>query len=193
MTRIIGGLAGGARLVTAAGDTTRPTSDRVREGIFSRLDHLDVLDGAAVIDLYAGSGALGLEAASRGAARVVLVDRHKGAVAAARQNVIRVLAAGVSAEVSVRAEPVTRVLTAAVSQTYDVAFLDPPYDLAEPVLAADLAALVPWLAIDAVVVVERSSRSPEPCWPAGILAETDKRYGETRVWYASVRGSGSLG
>lgn len=189
MTRIIGGLAGGARLVTAAGDTTRPTSERVREGIFSRLDHLDALDGSAVVDLYAGSGALGLEAASRGAARVLLVDRHQKAVAAARQNAIRVRAAGVSAEVTVRAEPVQRVLAAPVSQTYDVAFLDPPYDLAEHVLAADLAALVPWLANDAVVVVERASRSPEPLWPAGIGPQTDKRYGETRVWYARRDGA----
>lgn len=184
MTRIIGGLAGGARLVTAAGGTTRPTSDRVREGIFSRLDHLDVLDGSAVVDLYAGSGALGLEAASRGAARVLLVDRHLKAVDAARQNAIRVRAAGVSAEVLVRAEPVQRVLAAPVTHTYDVAFLDPPYDLAEHVLAADLMALVPWLANDAVVVVERASRSPEPHWPAGIRLQTDKRYGETRIWYA---------
>ena len=184
MTRIIGGLAGGARLVTAAGDVTRPTSDRVREGIFSRLDHLDVLDGAAVIDLYAGSGALGLEAASRGAARVVLVDRHKGAIAAARQNALRIRAAGVSAEVMCRAEPVQRVLSAPVTSTYDVAFLDPPYDLAERVLGADLAALLPWLAPDAVIVVERASRSPEPSWPAGVRAQIDKRYGQTRVWYA---------
>ena len=101
MTRVIAGEAGGVRLAVPKGTKTRPTSDRVREAVFSRLDHLDVLAGAVVLDLYAGSGALGLEAASRGAARVVLVDQHRGALAAIRANAGALRAAGVSAQVEV--------------------------------------------------------------------------------------------
>ena len=185
MTRVIAGEAGGVRLAVPKGTTTRPTSDRVREAVFSRLDHLDVLAGAVVLDLYAGSGALGLEAASRGAARVVLVDQHRGALAAIRTNAGALRAAGVSAQVEVSGESVARYLASpAGSPGADVAFLDPPYDLTDAELAAALAALVAHLAPGAVVVVERSTRSPEPSWPSGLRAEGERRYGETRVWYA---------
>ncbi len=185
MTRIIAGEVGGVRLTVPKGTATRPTSDRVREAVFSRLDHLDVLDGAVVLDLYAGSGALGLEAASRGAARVVLVDQHRGALAAIRANAGALRAAGVSAQVEVSGESVARYLASPVGPPgADVAFLDPPYDLSDAELAAALAALVGHLAPGAVVVVERSTRSPEPSWPSGLRAEGARRYGETRVWYA---------
>ena len=86
MTRIISGLVGGRRLATPAGVSTRPTSDRVREALFSRLEHQEVLQGARVLDLYAGSGALGLEALSRGAAQATLIDSDKGAAKVARLN-----------------------------------------------------------------------------------------------------------
>lgn len=185
MTRVIAGEAGGVRLAVPKGTKTRPTSDRVREAVFSRLDHLDVLAGAVVLDLYAGSGALGLEAASRGAARVVLVDQHRGALAAIRANAGALRAAGVSAQVEVSGESVARYLASPVGPPgADVAFLDPPYDLSDAELAAALAALVGHLAPGAVVVVERSTRSPEPSWPSGLRAEGARRYGETRVWYA---------
>lgn len=185
MTRVIAGRAGGVRLTVPKGTATRPTSDRVREAVFSRLEHLDVLEGAVVLDLYAGSGALGLEAASRGAARVVLVDQHRGALAAIRANAGALRAAGVSAQVEVSGEAVARHLAAPAGRPgVDVAFLDPPYDLSDAELAAALAALVAHLGPDAVVVVERSTRSPEPSWPSGLRAEGERRYGETRVWYA---------
>ena len=104
MTRIISGLAGGRRIRTPPGIGTRPTSDRVREALFSRLEHLDVVNGANVLDLYAGSGALGLEAASRGAASVLLVESDRAAAAVVRRNIADLGMPGVS--VSVRFDTV---------------------------------------------------------------------------------------
>ncbi len=189
MTRIIGGAAGGRRLQTPTGPRTRPTSDRVREALFSRLEHLGALDGAHVLDLYAGSGALGLEAASRGAATVTLVETDRRAAGVARGNVAVVAHPGVV----VREESVERVLLAGPrpgGALVDLAFLDPPYDLSEDALA-DVLALLPahgWLAADALVVVERSARTPEPRWPAGLGPAQERRYGETRVWFADAPG-----
>ena len=184
MTRIISGRAGGLRLQTPHGSGTRPTRDRVREALFSRLEHLDVLAGAAVLDLYAGSGALGLEAASRGATSVVLVESDRTAAAVARRNAAQTGIPGIT----VRAATVERTLATAPVETVDVVFIDPPYDISEDVLERVLTALVEqkWLSDDALVVVERSSRSPEPRWPAGLEREGERRYGETRVWFAGV-------
>lgn len=181
MTRIIAGTAGGRTLdVPASG--TRPTSDRVREALFSRLEHADVLDGATVWDLYAGSGALGLEAASRGAASVVLVESSPRAADVCRRNaarlgldVVRVVAQRVGVFLERAAGPV------------DVVLVDPPYDLGEEDLAAALGALVPHLADGALLVVERTVRTPEPGWPDGVVRTTEKRYGETVLWYAERR------
>lgn len=193
MTRIIAGAAGGLRLATPAGAGTRPTSDRVREALFSRLEHLDAIAGARVLDLYAGSGALGLEALSRGAANVVLVESARRAADLARRNGRLVERAtggsdgGATRRVQVRAEPVLRYLDGTPSPV-DLAFLDPPYDLSETELARALAALAPHLNPGALVVVERSTRSPEPGWPAGGAAglrrSDARRYGETCVWFA---------
>jgi 16S rRNA (guanine966-N2)-methyltransferase len=184
MTRIISGRAGGLRLQTPAGRGTRPTSDRVREALFSRLEHLDALAGAAVLDLYAGSGALGLEAASRGAARVLLVEADRRAAAVARHNVA---ATGIPG-ITVAAASVEQVLAAAPDEPVDLVLADPPYDVGEEELAAVLRALVShrWLGEDALVVVERSARSPEPAWPRGLEPEGERRYGETKIWFAGV-------
>ena len=173
------------RLATPAGSGTRPTSDRVREALFSRLEHLEVLIGARVADLYAGSGALGLEAASRGAATVLLVESDKGAAKVAQQNAGALGIPGVT----VRHSTVQRVLGAAPAQPQTLVFLDPPYELSEEALAADLAALADqqWLAPEALVVVERSSRSPEPAWPEALELEGERRYGETKIWFAGPR------
>jgi 16S rRNA (guanine966-N2)-methyltransferase len=185
VTRIISGRAGGQRLQTPSGAGTRPTSDRVREALFSRLEHLEVLTGARVLDLYAGSGALGLEAASRGAADVVLVESDRAAAAVARRNAVRL---GIP-ESSVLATTVQRALASPPAARRSLVFLDPPYDLDEDALAADLTALVErgWLTQDALVVVERSSRSPEPRWPEAMIPEGERRYGETRIWFAGPR------
>ena len=184
MTRIISGRVGGLRLQTPAGSGTRPTSDRVREALFSRLEHLDVLEGAAVLDLYAGSGALGLEAASRGASTVLLVESDRAAAVVARRNAALTGIPGIT----VRAATVERTLATAPPTAFDLVFIDPPYDIGEEVLEAVLIALVQqgWLSADALLVVERSSRSPEPRWPAGLEAEGERRYGETRIWFAGV-------
>lgn len=185
VTRIISGRAGGLRLATPAGSGTRPTSDRVREALFSRLEHLEVLVGARVVDLYAGSGALGLEAASRGAATVLLVESDKAAAKVTQQNARALGIPGIT----VRHATVQRALSAAPAQPQTLVFLDPPYELGEEELAADLVALVEqaWLDPEALVVVERSSRSPEPAWPQELEREGERRYGETKIWFAGPR------
>ncbi len=205
MTRIIAGAAGGRRLQTPPGSDTRPTSDRVREALFSRLEHLQAIDGAAVLDLYAGSGALGLEALSRGARRVVLVEQARRAAAVARRNAAETAAAVRAARaaeaggdrgadlVAVRVASVARYLAGPgeADGPNDLVFLDPPYGLSEQELARALQGLADaHLRPGALVVVERSARSPEPTWPtgstgSGALRPSEARsYGETRLWFA---------
>lgn len=198
MTRIIAGRAGSLRLdVPKSG--TRPTSDRVREAIFSALESWGMTDGTRVLDLYAGSGALGLEAASRGASAVVLVEKHAPAAQVAQRNARTVLSAferaGAAPVVDVVRQSVQGYLDAASERAagraaeqgrWDVVMLDPPYDLGEAELTANLAALVPLLADDAVVLVERSSRSPAPTLPEGLSPLRDRRYGETVLWWCEL-------
>lgn len=194
MTRIISGAAGSLRLeVPKSG--TRPTSDRVREAVFSTLDSWGFTDGTRVLDLYAGSGALGLEALSRGASEVLLVEKHTQAAEVAGRNAKKVLSAILSSGFSARRSATPRVdvvrqsvqtfLDAAPREVrWDVALLDPPYDLSEGELAANLTALAPILAEDAAVLVERDVRSPEPSWPAGLALVRKKTYGDTVLWWA---------
>ncbi|RXR28044.1 16S rRNA (guanine(966)-N(2))-methyltransferase RsmD [Oerskovia turbata] len=181
MTRIVAGTVGG-RSLQVPPKGTRPTSDRVREAIFSRLEHYGVLDGAYVLDLYAGSGALGLEAASRGAQRVVLVDAARVAAEVCRANV-RTL--GLT-NVQVVQDKAEKFVQSAPATTWDVVFIDPPYDVSEAVVAELLRQLAQTSALveDAVVVVERSTRSPEPTWPTAWELLARKDYGETAVFYA---------
>ncbi|KYH43303.1 16S rRNA (guanine(966)-N(2))-methyltransferase RsmD [Branchiibius sp. NY16-3462-2] len=187
MTRIIAGTAGGRRLQTPAGSGTRPTSDRVREALFARLEHLGALDGGAV-DLYAGSGALGLEAASRGAAPVLLVESDRRAAAVIKTNVA---ALGLR-DITVRAATVERTLAGGAPYAADLVLIDPPYAVGEEALAGVLEALTHgWLADEATVVVERSSRTPQPTWPAGLTCEDERKYGETTLWFARFAGIGS--
>lgn len=179
MTRIIAGRFGGRRLeVPAKG--TRPTSDRVREALFSRLEHLGVVAYANVLDLYAGSGALGLEAASRGAARVTLVDAAKAAVVVAQKNV---RALGLRSEQATVVQDDALRYASRIDQAFDLVFLDPPYDLPAPQLAAVLAELARpgVLASDAIVVVEQASRSAAPKLPDRLVEFDAKKYGETVV------------
>jgi 16S rRNA (guanine966-N2)-methyltransferase len=136
------------------------------------------LDGAAFLDLYAGSGAVGLEAASRGAARVVLVEQAAVALRVLRANVATLALPGVD----VRGQPVERVLSAAPVEAFDVVFCDPPH--AQPVAAVLEALAVPgWLSPDAVVVVERASRDPALGWPDGLEPLRSRQYGESTLWY----------
>ena len=183
---MIAGSARGRRLRVPSGTTTRPTADRAREGLFSSLlSLLDLdLDGARVLDLYAGSGALGLEALSRGAGSATLVESDPGAVAVLRANVEHL---GFPAA-SVVAQPVEGFLAGGPGgderqPRYDLVLLDPPYELdLEPVLVA----LHPWLATDAVVVAERRTRRSTFAWPAGYAQVRERTYGEATLWYATA-------
>ncbi len=159
----------------------------MREAIFSALDARGLLPGARVLDLYAGSGALGLEAASRGAAHVTLVDKSSGAHRVTIDNAARVRKAaprGQEPEIVVSSQPVQSFLGGA-TVSWDVVFLDPPYDLGGLELTHNLEALVPRLAEDAVVVVERSARDRAPEWPEGLELDRRKDYSETAVFYLS--------
>ncbi|QPL04700.1 MULTISPECIES: 16S rRNA (guanine(966)-N(2))-methyltransferase RsmD [Actinomyces] len=185
MTRIVAGAVGGRRIdVPRSG--TRPTSERVREALFARLEHYDVLRGARVLDLCAGSGALGLEAASRGATDVTLVDSSRTATQVCERNIRSLGLSGVRA---VTAKAAT-FLAGAAGAPADLVLIDPPYDLDEADVLAMLEPLGrerdPWLAPGAVVVLERSTRAPEPVWPAGLRRFGGKRYGETRLWFAEL-------
>jgi 16S rRNA (guanine966-N2)-methyltransferase len=186
VTRIVAGEAGGRRLGVPPGDRTRPTSDRTREALFGTLAALLDLDGARVLDLYAGSGAVGLEAVSRGAASALLVDCDARAAATARVNAA---ALGLADRVTVRRERVGRVLAAGPpAEPVDLAFADPPYAQPGAEVDAALAALVRhgWLAPGAVLVVERSSRAPGPTWPDGVRPLSSRRYGEGTLWYGRI-------
>lgn len=187
MTRIVAGFAGSLSLAVPHSGT-RPTSDRVREAIFSALESRDALRGARVLDLYAGSGALGLEAASRGAASVTLVERNPAAADVCRRNaaaVVKAAPAGRGPQVDVRRASVHGYLEGA-SAAADLVFIDPPYELGEAELAHVLATLSPLLATDATVLVERSTRSPEPTWPDSLTLERSRAYGETTLWWATA-------
>jgi 16S rRNA (guanine966-N2)-methyltransferase len=190
VTRIVAGDAGGRRLVVPKGDLTRPTSDRVREGLFNALDARGLIPGATVLDLYCGSGALGLEAASRGAASVVMVDASRLAVDAARQNVSSL---GFP-RVTVILSTVQRYLARPVRQASSLVFADPPYVMAQDEVTEMLTTLTErqWLQPAAVILVERSSRSLEPQWPAGMVRQAIRRYGETSIWQAEWN-PGSVG
>ncbi len=175
MTRIIAGRVGGRRLkVPPAG--TRPTSDRVREALFSGLAARLDFAGLRVLDLYAGSGALGLEALSRGATHALLVEQDARAAAVIKANVTELGLRGAQ----VRVGSVAATLAAPPDEPYDLVFADPPYAFDE--VRKDLEALTKgWLAADAVVVYERSARAADTVWPAGYDPDKPRRYGETRI------------
>jgi 16S rRNA (guanine966-N2)-methyltransferase len=182
MTRIIGGSAGGRRLETPRGQATRPTSDRVREALFSAIEsRTGSLDGLRFLDLYAGSGAVGLEAWSRGAGVVTMVEQDRRTAALISRNAT---ALGFS-RANVIAAAVSTVLAVAPTAPYDVVFSDPPYPMSDADVASDLAALVQqgWLVPGALVVVERASKRSEVTWPVGLEEERTRKYGETALWY----------
>ena len=191
MTRIIAGFAG-SLVLTVPGAGTRPTSDRVREAIFSALEARSAIVGAHVVDLYAGSGALGLEAASRGAASVTLVERNTAAAQVCRNNAARVkknAPKGSPLEIILSGQPAQAFLTSSLA-TWDLVFLDPPYELPETELLHNLESLVPRLSPGATVVLERSSRSAEPAWPEGLALDRRKDYGDTALWWLRAQPEG---
>lgn len=184
MTRIISGrLRGLSITVPPAG--TRPTTDRVREALFSAIDSRVDLDGAAVLDLFAGSGALGLEALSRGADTAWFVEENPRAVACLKKNTAGASSSSPSLSTTVRraALPAAVEGDCPVPGGFHLVLADPPYErsavLDEPVLAALLEG--GWLAEDALVVWERSKRDPAVRWPAGYDVIFERTYGETTI------------
>ncbi|MGA9716606.1 MAG: 16S rRNA (guanine(966)-N(2))-methyltransferase RsmD [Aeromicrobium sp.] len=178
MTRIIAGARGGRRIETPKGDGTRPTSDRVREALFSSLEsELGGLDDLVVLDLFAGSGALGLEALSRGAATAVFVESDAKAAATITRNLATLDVSGRVARTTA-----ARYLSTAPVGEFDLVFLDPPYMVETSAVAELVSAVRPALATDALIVVERSTRD-QFVWPEGIEPLRHKAYGETTLWY----------
>ena len=205
--RIVSGLARGRRLQAPRGASTRPTSDRVREALFSTIQsRLGDVNGARVLDLYAGSGAMGLEAMSRGAASAVFVESDRSVVHTLKENIERVGLPGtqaVAADVSVFARELPdRGRLDVARYPFDLVICDPPYVMAATQVAAVITDLVRsgWLAADCVIVVERNARDEVAPWPQGVIAvdssrsgsdsrleELDRRtYGDTALWYGRL-------
>jgi len=201
VARVIAGEAGGRRLAVPDGRDTRPTSDRAREGLFSTIvSMLGSLAGARVLDLYAGSGAVGLEALSRGADHVLLVEQGSRATRVIRENIEAI---GLPGAV-LAADRVERVLARGPAPAggqdspapagdqdrpeggrYNVVFADPPYALADTAVSQVLSLLSgrAWLAPGALVIVERATRSGPVSWPDGFAPDRARRYGEATFWY----------
>jgi 16S rRNA (guanine966-N2)-methyltransferase len=190
VTRIIAGIAGGRRLAVPSGRSTRPTSDRAREGLFAAvLAVLGSMDQTLVLDLYAGSGAVGLEALSRGAADVLLIESDPGAAQVIRRNIDAIALPGATLIQDKVGRALRRGPGAAGPR--DLVFADPPYSTSDDELRTVLAALADhsWLTGDALVVLERDARSGPPPWPKGYSPQRSRRYGETMLWYGRASGA----
>jgi 16S rRNA (guanine966-N2)-methyltransferase len=192
VSRIIAGSRGGQRIVMPTGDRARPTTDRVREALFSAIAAWagtaaapveKSLDGLALCDLYAGSGAVGLEAASRGARRVLLVERDPRTAQLSKRN-----AEGLRMTVEIVVSPVEQVLRKSPAQPFDVVFADPPYELDSSTVSAQIERLVgnAWVGDGSLVVLERSRRSPKLVWPAVVTKRWTRAYGETILAFGSL-------
>lgn len=181
MTRIVAGAAKGRRLAVPP-KGTRPTSERAREAMFNTLRAHLAVEGAHVLDLFAGTGAVGLEALSRGAASVTFVESDRAACEVIRRNIDTV---GLPGTTLFRHQAAGYLVNAGTDEPFDLVFADPPYAYSDDHLAALLVALRQpgWLAPGALVVVERSARGAEPQWPDGIALLTQRRYGEGLLWY----------
>jgi 16S rRNA (guanine966-N2)-methyltransferase len=173
--RVIAGTARGRPLVAPRGTATRPITDRVKETLFGILG--DRVIDARVLDLYAGSGSVGIEALSRGAASCAFVEHDRRAVAAIRENLER---AGVAEHASVQAVDVPRFLGLSTDDRFDLAFMDPPYE--ERAILAPLERLIARLAPGAMVVVKHHWRTPIP-EPSGLIRSRERRFGETTLTF----------
>ena len=183
--RIVGGDFRGRSLATPRSDDIRPTTDRTREAVFNVLAHRfgDRVAGARVLDLFAGTGALGLEALSRGAHRVDLVEKDARAAAVASANAARVArATGQEDAVAVHRIAVDTYLEGRTAQA-DLIFMDPPYEFPEHVISRTLERILPVLAGGGLLILERSGRSPAPTVPAALTANRSQRYGDTVLWW----------
>jgi 16S rRNA (guanine966-N2)-methyltransferase len=192
VSRIIAGSRGGQRIAMPTGDRARPTTDRVREALFSAIAAWagtaatpveESLDGLAFCDLYAGSGAVGLEAASRGASRVLLVEREPRTAQLSKRNAE---ALGLAVEIVV--SPVEQILRKSPAQPFDVVFADPPYELDSPTVSAQIERLVSnaWVGYGSLIILERSRRSPQLVWPDAAAKRWTRAYGETILAFGSL-------
>lgn len=192
MSRIIAGSRGGRRIAMPPGDRTRPTTDRVREALFSAIAAWagtaaappeQSLAHLAFCDLYAGSGAVGLEAASRGAHPVLLVERDRRTAQLTKDNA---KALGLAVDVTISS--VEQVLQRPPARPYDVVFADPPYELDTSAVNAQLQQLVAnrWVAPGSLVVAERSRRTPDLTWPEAAARCWSRAYGETVLHFGSL-------
>jgi 16S rRNA (guanine966-N2)-methyltransferase len=198
ISRIIAGSAGGRRISMPPGAGTRPTTDRVREAIFSAIAAWaatsaaapeETLSGLGFCDLYAGSGAVGLEAASRGAAPVLLIEHDRRAVQHIRRS-----AADLGLSVRIQAGDVPSLLQRTAPASFAIVFADPPYDRPSETVDAQLAALIDhgWVSRPGLVIVERSRRSAPPNWPGAVPKSWARAYGETGVYFGSLDGEGKV-
>ena len=179
--RVVGGYLGGRRLLTVAGKDTRPTSDRVREALFAMLG--ERVEGARVLDLFAGTGALGIEAVSRGAASAVLVEQAASAVAVIRANLD---ALDLHDRVRVRRTRAETYVRTQRDGPFDLVLLDPPYATPVGLVAGLLGRLARTaLAPGAVVVVEAAARAEAPPWPPGLVPDPPRRYSDTALHLAT--------
>jgi 16S rRNA (guanine966-N2)-methyltransferase len=192
VSRIIAGSRGGQRIAMPPGNRSRPTTDRVREALFSAITAWagtaaapveKSLDGLAFCDLYAGSGAVGLEAASRGARRVLLVERDPRTARLSRRN-----AEALGLAVDVVISPVEQALRKPPAQPFDVVFADPPYELDTDRVSAQLAELFVkgWVGGRSLIVVERSRRTPQLVWPEAAAKRWSRAYGETILCFGAL-------
>jgi 16S rRNA (guanine966-N2)-methyltransferase len=192
VSRIIAGSRRGRRIAMPPGDRTRPTSDRVREALFSAITAWAgtaaepaerSLAGLAVCDLYAGSGAVGLEAASRGATPVLFVERDGRTAQLIKNN-----AKALQLAVEIVTTSVAQLLRRPPAQSFDVVFADPPYELETRIVSDQLVQLVNnhWVGPGSLIVVERSRRSPELVWPAAAAKRWSRAYGETILYFGSL-------
>ncbi len=185
MTRIIGGLAGSRTLVSPA-KSTRPTSDRIRESIFSRLDALNLIEESKVLDLYAGTGALGLEAASRGASRVVFVENNKQALGGIIQNFRMVKQALQKENLDCDFQAVGKTVQSFLAnqqESFDLVFIDPPYEISNDSISDVLNLVIPFLEPNSSVIVERSSRDTQPIIPSELSLTETRNYGDTIIYW----------
>ncbi len=192
MSRIIAGSRGGQRIVMPTGESARPTTDRVREALFSAIAAWAgtaaapverSLHGLALCDLYSGSGAVGLEAASRGASRVLLVERDPRTAHLSRRN-----AEALRLAVEIVVLPVEQLLRKPPAQPFDIVFADPPYELDTPTISAQIERIITneWVGEGSLIVVERSRRSPKLMWPDVAAKHWTRAYGETILAFGSL-------
>ncbi|HET6758995.1 MAG TPA: 16S rRNA (guanine(966)-N(2))-methyltransferase RsmD [Propionibacteriaceae bacterium] len=191
-SRIIAGSRRGRRITMPPGARTRPTTDRVREALFSAVAAWagtaaqpaeESLTGLAFCDLYAGSGAVGLEAASRGASPVLLVERDLPTSQLIQSN-----AEALGLSVDIATASVAQLLRRPPNRAFDVVFADPPYELDTTILSEQLEQLVAnfWVAAGSLIVVERSRRSADLVWPAAAAKRWSRAYGETVLSFGSL-------